>query len=501
MIHIDIDDVHSELHLQEPHNILDILKKHLNVKVPGAEYLYAYKSKQWDGTVNLWELLHESSNNLVAQVYSIRTGVLPRILEALAQYKIPFTMGFDSRSLASMPVKFNTTQVPLRDYQKAALTAALKNTSPHLGWWPRGVLEMATGSGKTETAVAMYETNPVPTFFLVHRKDLLIQAKERFEKYGHRVGVIGDGQFSPEAPLNIATMQTVRRIMKGDDASVKFEALNYLIKSCRQIFVDECHLVASSLDKGNEFVEIVDMFRFASFRFGLTGTAFLRSQYDNALLEGVTGQSVYAITSKQLVDMGFLTQPKVFMRRVPGTMRISMDWKKSKSNQARTEHWRKVEEDGIKFNEPRTKLIIEEATTGPFPALILVKTVEQANFIKALYRHMTQKELPFVSGADSAQDRRAAVKALNEGRIPVLMATTIFDEGVDVPALAKVILASGGKSAVKLIQRVGRSLRLHKNKKEAIIIDFCDGHHSLLAKHADERRKVWRDQQFQVFEQ
>lgn len=507
---VDLADTVSDIHaIGCNYDLRGILARELKVKVPGAEYLYAFKSGQWDGTAELWQQIANRSNAQY-QAFRVRSGLMPKIVDAIRGVGYPVQVGFDSRAgiqgipykfqPTRIPYKFQPTQVPLRDYQTAALSAALRNAHHTLGWWPRGVLEMATGSGKTETAVAIYETNPVPTFFLVHRKDLLIQAKERFEKYGHRPGIIGAGIFEPRSDLNIATMQTIASITQDKNFdTTKWHALTGLIGRNRQLFIDECHLCAATVEKGNEFVGICDLFINSTFRFGLTATPFLRSKYDNALLEGVAGGPLYQVTSKQLIDAGFLTKPKVVMKQVPGQILINSDWRKLKnSTKARGEHWRKVEDKGIKFNELRTRTIIEEICKGPFPCLVLVKTVDQANFIRTLYYNLTQQELPFLSGSDSASTRRAAVEALNNGNLPVVMATTIFDEGVDVPALAKVILASGGKSQVKLIQRVGRALRLHAGKKEALVIDFADEHHAMLKRHAEERRAVWREQAFEV---
>ena len=503
---VDLGDIKSEIHFSQPqqYDIKPALKKALNVEVPGAKYLWAFKSGEWDGTVDLWAEGQSLTNGNVGLSYQIRTGLIPRVITELEKIA-PVQIGWDTRYCKIHPVAvYQQTQVPLRDYQRDAMEKALQNyaqTRTFRTWWPRGVVEVATGGGKTEIAVAMYETNPVPTFFLVHRKDLLIQAAERFEKYGHRPGILGGGEWKPSSQLNIATMQTVHKVLFGQEMGPKFEALAYLSQHCRQIFVDECHLAASSLDKGNEFVKVIDAFQGATYRWGLTATPFMRNTYDNMLLEGVTGTSIVQITSGQLINLGFLTKPKVIMKKVPGQLLAKMDWKKAKSTAARAEHWRTVEDKGIKFNQIRTDIMIQEIMKGPFPCLVLVKTIDQAMFINTLYQNRTGYPLPFLSGSDSATDRRAGVKGLNDGTIPVLMATTIFDEGVDVPALAKVILASGGKSQVKLIQRVGRALRIHQGKQEAIIVDFADEHHSMLKAHAEERRKVWEDQSYEVVEE
>lgn len=63
-------------------------------------------------------------------------------------------------------------------------------------------------------------------------------------------------------------------------------------------------------------------------------------------------------------------------------------------------------------------------------------------------------------------------------------------EGLDLPILDCLILAGGGKSSTRAFQRVGRVLRLHKNKKRAIVFDFEDST-SMLNRHAKIRKKLY----------
>ena len=79
-----------------------------------------------------------------------------------------------------------------------------------------------------------------------------------------------------------------------------------------------------------------------------------------------------------------------------------------------------------------------------------------------------------------------------------MIATTIFDEGVDIPELQKVVLCSGGKSQVKLLQRLGRGVRKAPGKKVVEIVDCADTHHPLLRKHALERKKLFKREGFNV---
>lgn len=476
---------------------LNRLLNDLMVDVPGAKFTWDFKSGAWDGRAALFNVVNEFVVERDAWAFvKFPTGLFPIVHAAANRW---YRLKGDLVDNRRMPrVALNPCTVPLRDYQFKAISAAL-GTNNELGWWPRAVLHVATGGGKTEMAVAIYQMHNVPTMFLVHRKDLLYQAKERFEKYGTQVGIIGDGKFDPYPPgVTISTMQSIISAVEGNN-SVRRTALLDLIENTQQVFFDEAHLLASSLDKGNTFTNIAQSFGNAYARWGLTATPFMRTAYDNMLLMGATGELACAITNDQLIAAGHLSQPTVIMRKVPGKLILKFDGN-YRSTKAGAKYWREVEDKGIKFNEPRNEIICKDAMQGPHPCLVLVKTIDQANHIQLTCKRLFNVGITQLTGDNTAQDRRAAVAALRSGKLKVVMATTIFDEGIDIPELLKVILASGGKSQVKLLQRIGRGLRKADGKSTVEIIDFSDTHHPMLKRHADERRAIWREQGFLVRE-
>lgn len=465
---------------KERNNIGAILQRFLTVDVPGAKFLWAFKSGAWDGKVRVFE-----SDDLTS--FRFLSGMYPAALEAITAkgYACEFE---DYRGLQQPQLQQYT--VPLRPYQHEVLHAAFQSTAPAAGWWPRGILHVATGGGKTEIGVAMYQTYPVPTTFLVHRKDLLIQAQERFLKYGIHAGVIGANSFKPQTGLNIMTMQTLLSIVKngGDRLSV----VTKILQDAQQVFFDEAHVMASDQDKGNQFAKVAEYFPNAHARWGLTATPFMRSKYDNLLLEGATGGILASVSSDFLIQNNYLTPPKVKMIKVPGKLPTTVSFK---SSNKKAEYYRRVQSTGITVNTWRNKRIVQEILKGPFPLICIVNTIEQANQIQ-----LQATTTPLLTGSSSAQERRDTVHKLRHGYLKALIVTTIWDEGVDIPELQKVIIGSGGKSQVKLLQRLGRGLRKAAGKANVEIIDFGDQHNALLARHAAERKKIYKAEGFEVEE-
>lgn len=175
---------------------------------PGAFYTPQYKLYRktkgragWNGKVTM------VSNG------GFLTGLLPYASTLLKKRHLELV---PVRMLPSL--KFGPIPDYLRDYQKDAVRASFTNSFAGL-WHPRGVIEIATGGGKTLTAGAMIQMAQVPTAFLVHRDHLLHQTREEFESLGLTVGILGSGQNNIPVGWDVivATAQTVYSANKMDD--------------------------------------------------------------------------------------------------------------------------------------------------------------------------------------------------------------------------------------------------------------------------------------------
>jgi superfamily II DNA or RNA helicase len=470
---VNLNTIETTFVTDNPNKFERLVTPTVTASVPGAKYTWNFRNGDWDGKVCL---VKKTDNH-----FTVLTGLVPTILEALKGTSLDFR---DFRGLNTPNLQQSNVQA--RPYQAAATNAALSHTLPDLSWFPRGIIKVATGGGKTEIAVMIYEMNPVPTMFIVHRKDLMTQTIDRFKSYGHSVGQIGGGDFKPDSKFTVATFQTIRSTLAGKNEKKK-KALVKLLNNCEQVFFDEAHLMASSLDRGNTFCDIAKELRGANCRWGLTATPFMRDNYSNLLLEGITGKLLYEIGSAELIKLGYLTPPKIIMLKVPGKLQIAPP-RGRRSNKASGDHWRKVFDLGIKYHPARNQLIAKELLRGQGPNLCLVTTIEQAKYIQTI----TGSSVPLLDGSDDADTRKAAIEGLRSGKIRAIIVTTIFDEGIDIPELRKIIMGSGGKAPVKALQRLGRGTRLAANKEEVEIIDFNDAHHAILQRHTEARRAIYK---------
>jgi superfamily II DNA or RNA helicase len=468
---ITIDNVVSKLEPTPAEQAaVQKVKDKLVCFAPGYRYTYTYKKKWWDGKVTLLD------------GDDVPTGMLPFVIEELARYNVK--MDLDDQRIIQ-PLTLHPTTMKLWDFQTLALREALRN-SLYSTWWPRGVLKVATGGGKTEMACAMIQMAGVRTLFLVHTKDLLHQTKERFQKYGVDAGMLGDGTYETENRVTVATIQTLWSFLNAMEDVNKRQAAVTVLKNVHQVFFDEAHLLAADRDKGNIFIKVSQMMDRAYMRWGLTATPFMKDEYSNWLLRSVTGDVLCDISNRQLIDSGYLAEAKVTMIKCPPCDSVPNKWPD-------------CYEMGIVLHNGRNDRIIKEAARAKSPVLILVTRVPHGDILERRAK-AAGLNIPFISGRDCTAFRKKVKSLLQSGKVKGVIASTIWNQGVDIPEIKTLILAGGGKSQIMTLQKLGRGLRLSAGKSHVDLIDFDDRSTRWLRSHSKARRKIWEQEGFAILE-
>jgi superfamily II DNA or RNA helicase len=91
------------------------------------------------------------------------------------------------------------------------------------------------------------------------------------------------------------------------------------------------------------------------------------------------------------------------------------------------------------------------------------------------------------------KQRKAAMEEFKAGNLRTMIATSLADEGLDLPNVDLLIMVSGGRSSQKTIQRASRALRKTETKNCATIVDFSDKFHPIGAFHAKKRMTCYRE--------
>jgi superfamily II DNA or RNA helicase len=436
----------------------------LSYQQKGYTYSRAFKLGVWDGIVHL-----------IKAKGRFPAGLVPWLVERLAAEGIDVEV-VDTRP---EPLPRDTrlselhTNVELREHQQDAVSQALTGE--------RGVVWHPTAAGKTEIFIELTRRIGRPGLVLVHRKDLMYQAAERFMKtldLGESmkdfadqdvIGLIGDGEWQPRV-ITVATFQTLyMRLKQG-----LHEVEHWLREEIGQVHVDEAqHLPARSYEK------VMANLWAARWRLGYSATPYKEGDPETFFkVASWLGPTVHRATAGELAERGYLVPADVFL--------IQME---PRPRNYRT--WPEAVQEGIVEHATRNQMITELAQhlaqTGSGPVVILVERLAHGE------RLARTLNAPFIAGNASTSARRAAWASLKDGSCNVLVASKIADEGLDIPPLAFLIMAGGGKAPHLTVQRVGRGLRASEGKDRLFVFDFLD-QGKWLGKHAKRRQQTYSEQ-------
>jgi superfamily II DNA or RNA helicase len=447
---------------------LQAIDEETSFHIPGYQYMPRYVAGQWDGRKHLLDRKHKT----------FPAGLTSRVSAVLTAQGVQHTV-HEEPLPESVPITVAEPVIELRPYQVECIEAALEAR--------RGVLEMATGAGKTAVAACIIHRLSHPAMFFVHTRDLLHQTRRTFEKMlGVRVGQVGDGVVDLR-PVTVATIQTCAKALgikiekaadddalENDKTDIKTSQRRLLeaIRDVPVVFFDECHHLPADC-----CYSLAMQTKAAAYRFGLSATPY-RSDRQDLLLEAAIGPKIYRANASVLIDQGYLVAPLVRFHAVPALHVVG-----------RRPEYNEVFEDYIVRNPRRNGMIAEHARAlekKRVSVLILVSQVAHGEELQAL-----MPGVPLVQGSDPSPLRQEVFGRLERKEQMVVIATTLADEGLDIPTLGAVVLASGGKSETRALQRVGRSLRPSPGKKQAVVVDFFDNA-PFLREHSIQRLEIFR---------
>ncbi len=452
---IRISVENSKSRIEGPDLPIEEIDEATSFWVEGAEFSQLYRKGRWDGYKHL--MTKKGAIIVPTGLLSVLTDVLDR---AVIAYKID-----DKRKVPKKAHSFPTRGHELRDYQKTVLKAVAKEE--------RGVLQLATGAGKTLIGAHIIANRGLKSLFFVHTKDLLYQAIGVLENVlNFPIGQIGDGKVDLQ-DVTVATIQTTARALHlklnkektdevplwvdegGESLTVSDEeAIQQALKDCRMVIFDECHHLPA-----DTFYDIAMKIPNAYYRYGLSATPW-RSDHSDLMIEAALGKKLCQVNSTDLIERGYLVKPKITMFEIlPTGKRLRR-------------HFATVYKSEVVENEERNRIISEVAIHSSQKGrsvLILVNQIRHGELLEKLIPEAT-----FISGNDSSEIRNIALQRLKAKTDQVLIATTLADEGLDLPSLDVLILAGAGRSETRALQRVGRVLRPHPGKTTATIVDFWD---------------------------
>jgi superfamily II DNA or RNA helicase len=368
--------------------------------------------------------------------------------------------------------------------------------------------------------------------FFTHAKEIFGQSHKRIEeRLGIKVGKIGDGKWD-EQQVTIVMIPTIQKYMKEPKELPKVkklkdldESLSLLLTAKRanpdEDYTEQIEKARKELDaykkeqwdkikanvkKTQKFLKSIvaflgDEVHHASsdtwykvfmgldkayYRFGLTGTVDESDPIGLKRLLGCTGKIITKVSNDFLIEQGHSAKPTIYMLPIP-TKILNYNYADARL-------------DGIIENYDRNLVFVEkiaERVNSGKQCLIIVNETRHGDIVSEMLGDYGFN-FEFIHGNCTTKFRDSALEMFKAGDLRALIATTILDEGVDVPNINCLFLMAGGKSMKKVLQRIGRGLRKKEDGSGLEVYDALDYHNEYLVDHTLERYTTYKNEGFEI---
>ncbi len=325
-----------------------------------------------------------------------------------------------------------------------------------------GLVVLATGLGKTW--LAAFDTASDPSFqrvlFVAHREEILGQALATFRRIRPRahLGFYTGQEKAPDADVLFASVQTLSR--KAHLERFSPEDFDYIV-------IDEFHHAAA-----RTYRKILDYFR-PGFLLGLTATP---ERTDGGDLLALCGENlVYRCQLGRGIEEELLSPFSYF--GVPDVVDYdNIPWRSTRFDPEELEH--------ALATEARAENALEQWREKAGPGsrtLAFCCSKRHADYMAEFFRARGVKVVSVHSGESSAP-RAASLEELEAGRIEVVFAVDLFNEGVDIPNIDAVLMLRPTESRILWLQQFGRGLRRAPGKERLTVVDYIGNHRVFLNK-------------------
>jgi len=486
-VDIDVDSVDEvRYYIKAEKGIKQELRDYFSFMVPGAQYMPMFKKRIWDGKIRLYDIL---SSTLPRGLKSYLTkfcedrGYTLQIKES----KNPLCITEDQliQFYEGLKVSVKKNSVKMHPHQQQAVLHALNKH--------RCVLISPTGSGKSLIIYVLVRFLQsvlksdrkililVPTVGLVNQMDADFfdySSQDKTwscKKYIHKItaGIEKD----TKQQIVISTWQSIYKLPK--EWFDQFDA----------VFFDECHQA-----KAESINFIGQKLSKAWFRIGTTGTLD-QAQAHRLSIEGILGPAIQFIQTKNLMNKGLLAK-------------LGIDCLVLKYNDEERQFIKKQKYiDELKWivkNEQRNEFIKELALRTKGNTLILFNYVEDHGKPLAALLEAAGKDrkIYLIHGKTEADSREYIRRVIDKESNAILVASYgTTSTGINIVNLDNIIFASPTKSIIRLLQSIGRGLRVSAKKKTLKVYDIVDdlcwkSHKNHIFRHFEERVKIYKKENF-----
>ena len=448
------------------------LSEFFTFEVPNAKFMPSVRNRLWDGKIRLFN----------AGTGKIYLGLLPYVKEFLKEqgYKAIYDSDFSKRNVdKSITTKFvrslQRKKFKARDYQIDAIHNILESN--------RGLILSPTGSGKSFIIYALIryylQELDQKILLVVPTTNLVEQMYSDFADYGwfpdehcHKLYAGADKNTSKE--VVISTWQSIYKLDKK------------YFSQFGAVFVDECHLA-----KAKSLTGIMTKLLDCQYRIGTTGTLD-GSEIHQLVLEGLFAKHNEVTTTSKLVKEKHLSNLRI----------KCLVLNHPKEHRSRRTYQEEMEY--LSTNRQRNLFISRLAASLEGNTLILAQYIEKqlVPLCLMIKEKCENRPIHLIYGATPTEDREKTRELVEKENDAIIVASYgVFSMGINIKRLHNIIFASPYKSQIKVLQSIGRGLRLAEDKIECNLFDIADdmsynNRENYTLQHLKERIKIYNEQEF-----
>jgi superfamily II DNA or RNA helicase len=435
--------ISNEITIQEPtQEIMDWCKREL--VLPNPDYDKKERMGLWVGNTPRTLSLYKVNGNAVILPIGAFQYVKPMLNGKGTEYK---------RELAdNEPVDYDA-EVNLYDYQKKAVEQMLK-----AGY---GILQSPAGSGKTQMGIALAVKHGLKCLWLTHTQDLLKQSYDRASQYIDKslLGTITAGKVNIGSGITFATVQT---LSKQDLTQYKY--------MWDVVIVDECHRVAGTPTSMTQFSKVISNLA-CKHKYGLSATVH-RADGMIKCCYMLLGNVKHIVPDEAVKSKVMQVQ----IKRVNTGIDIPMSALDTDGTINYTKLISELANKGVRNDDILMHILSDKLEHYH---LILSDRLDQLYYLYNRLPELLKQYASVIDGKMTSKkgkaERERAIEDMRAGKKHFLFASyKLAKEGLDIPRLDRLHLATPQKDYAIIVQSVGRIARTFEGKQQPICYDYVD---------------------------
>lgn len=377
------------------------------------------------------------------------------------------------------------SNIVLRDYQKPVPQSVKK--------YCNGLIIMPCGTGKSCTLLQTACELQQKTLWLCTTKDLLVQAESYIKNFTNgKTSRITEGKCDYSGDFVFATIQTLVKVIERNE--IPQDTFGCVIG-------DEVQHCMVSDESVMQFKTCMEYFS-ARYKLGCTATLKTANELWKCIPK-IIGDVIYELKkSDDKKDFIGYYEGKEIIRvpahqfQVPAQINFvktayNVENKDVFDRNSKIVFTRLISDLCNDFD--RNKLILQIIKSLKGYSIVISERVEQLHYLS----EKTPNSI-CIDGKTNKKLREKMVEEFRQGKYKVLFASySLVAEGLDIPMLENLIMASPVKDSRLVVQSIGRCQRPYNGKKIANIYDLIDDV-SMLDRFTRERRKVYKKEGWEM---